>query len=64
MGAGALGCFSASILAKIGIGRIRVIDFDIVEDTNLCDVDIGEITDAMEKLVSWETKKERSKHLG
>jgi adenylyltransferase/sulfurtransferase len=35
VGVGALGCMSASMLARAGVGRITLIDRDIVEGTNL-----------------------------
>ncbi len=35
VGCGALGCTSAQVLARAGIGRITVIDRDLVEATNL-----------------------------
>lgn len=35
VGMGALGCLSASILARAGVGHLTIIDRDIVETTNL-----------------------------
>ena len=35
VGVGALGCMSASLLARAGVGNIELIDRDIVEGTNL-----------------------------
>ena len=35
VGIGALGCLSASMLARAGVGTLRLIDRDIVEKTNL-----------------------------
>lgn len=49
VGCGALGCGVADLLARAGVGRLRIIDRDIVEPTNLqrqvlfdqCDADEG-----------------------
>ncbi|MCI2032855.1 MAG: HesA/MoeB/ThiF family protein [Lactobacillus sp.] len=35
VGVGGLGSFVASILAKAGIGRLTLVDFDVVEESNL-----------------------------
>jgi adenylyltransferase/sulfurtransferase len=35
VGCGALGALSASLLARAGVGRLRVVDRDLVEQTNL-----------------------------
>lgn len=35
VGCGALGSFSASLLARAGVGRLRLIDRDVVEESNL-----------------------------
>jgi len=35
VGAGALGTIASALLAKAGVGTLKVIDFDIVEDVNL-----------------------------
>ena len=47
-GIGGLGCASATYLTAAGVGRITLIDFDVVELSNLnrqvlyCEEDIGE----------------------
>lgn len=47
MGVGALGCVTADLLARAGVGTITIIDRDIVEETNLqrqtlfCEADIN-----------------------
>ncbi|MEO0716270.1 MAG: ThiF family adenylyltransferase, partial [Planctomycetota bacterium] len=35
VGVGALGCTSADLLVRAGVGRVTLIDRDIVETTNL-----------------------------
>ena len=35
IGAGALGTIVSALLVKSGVGKLRIIDFDVVEDVNL-----------------------------
>jgi adenylyltransferase/sulfurtransferase len=47
VGCGALGCVSADLLARAGVGRLTIVDRDVVEITNLqrqtlyCETDVG-----------------------
>ena len=50
LGCGALGCAQAEMLARAGVGRIRLIDRDIVESTNLHRQVLFEERDAEERL--------------
>jgi len=50
VGVGALGCVSADLLARAGVGRITLIDRDVVEKTNLQRQTLFTETDASEGL--------------
>ena len=50
LGCGALGCAQAEMLARAGVGRLRLIDRDVVESTNLHRQVLFEERDAEERL--------------
>lgn len=58
VGAGALGCFTANLLARSGVGKITIVDRDLVEESNLqrqilyseSDIGLPKATVAKEKI--------------
>lgn len=50
VGVGALGCQEAALLARAGVGRVRLIDRDFVEETNLQRQVLYEESDARDAL--------------
>ena len=59
VGCGAVGCATASVLARSGVGRLRLIDRDVVEPRNLGDQCLFGDADAAERRPKAEVAAER-----